>query len=108
MVNQPPDLMSSALRSLMNSRSSARSCSTASRSATSSPSASAAPIGSSDQANFHHGNYKGCDLRGNDLSTVTGVNNLGSVAIDRYQLTQLAEAMAAQLNITFGDELHAE
>ena len=59
------------------------------------------------QTNFGHGSYKGCDLRGNDLSVATGINNLKSVVIDRYQLTQLAEAMASELNVTFGDDLHA-
>jgi uncharacterized protein YjbI with pentapeptide repeats len=58
--------------------------------------------------NFGRGSYKGCDLRGNDLSSVTGIKNLKSVIINRYQMMQLAEAMAADLDVTFGDELRAE
>jgi len=57
---------------------------------------------------FGHGNYRGCDLRGNDLSAVIGINNLKSVIINRYQLAQFAEAMASELDVTFGDDLPAE
>jgi|SRR5271165_1678452 len=56
-------------------------------------------------ANFGHGRYARCDLRGSDLSTVKGVNNLKSVIIDRGQLIHLAEAMASELDVTFGDDL---
>jgi uncharacterized protein YjbI with pentapeptide repeats len=56
-------------------------------------------------ANFGHGSYKGCDLRGNDLSSVTGLSNLKSVMINRHQLIQLAEAMASELNATIDDDL---
>jgi uncharacterized protein YjbI with pentapeptide repeats len=59
-----------------------------------------------DLANFGHGRYAGCDLRGNDLSAVKGTNNLKSVIIDRGQLIQLAEAIASELAVTFGDDLH--
>jgi uncharacterized protein YjbI with pentapeptide repeats len=58
--------------------------------------------------NFGPGSYKGCDLRGNQLSSVTGIHNLKSVIIDRHQLLQIAEAMAAELDVTFGDEQQAE
>ena len=58
--------------------------------------------------NFGSGSYKGCDLRGNDLSSVRGIHNLKAIVIDRHQLLQLAEAMAAELDVTFGDEGHAE
>lgn len=55
-------------------------------------------------ANFGDGRYAGCDLRGNDLSAVTGIHNLKSVIVDRAQLLQLAEALAAELQVTFGDD----
>jgi uncharacterized protein YjbI with pentapeptide repeats len=58
--------------------------------------------------NFGHGYYRGCDLCGNDLSAVTGIKNLRSVIINRYQLAQFAEAMASELDVTFGDDLPAE
>jgi uncharacterized protein YjbI with pentapeptide repeats len=54
-------------------------------------------------ANFGDGRYAGCDLRGNDLSAVTGIHHLKSVIVDRAQLLQLAEALAAELQVTFGD-----
>jgi uncharacterized protein YjbI with pentapeptide repeats len=56
-------------------------------------------------ASFGRGGYARCDLRGSDLSTVKGVNNLKSVIIDRSQLIQLAEAMASELDMTFADDL---
>jgi uncharacterized protein YjbI with pentapeptide repeats len=56
-------------------------------------------------ANFGSGRYAKCDLRGSDLSTVKGVNNLKSAIIDRGQLLQLAEAMASEPDLTFGDDL---
>jgi uncharacterized protein YjbI with pentapeptide repeats len=55
---------------------------------------------------FGQGRYTGCDLRGNDLSAVNGVQNLKRVVIDRLQLIQLAEALAAELNVTFGDDVN--
>jgi len=48
--------------------------------------------------------YRNCDLRGNDLSAVGGVHHLNHAVIDRSQLPQLAEALAAQLEVTFGEE----
>lgn len=56
-------------------------------------------------ANFGPGRYMGCDLRGNDLSAVNGTHHLKRVVIDRAQLMQLAEALAAELDMTFGDDL---
>jgi len=56
-------------------------------------------------AGFGRGRYKGCDLRDNDLSAVNGTQHLKRVVIDRAQLTQLAEALAAELDVTFGDDL---
>jgi hypothetical protein len=49
----------------------------------------------------------GCDLRGNDLSAMNGTHHLKRVVIERAQLMQLAEALAAELNLTFGDDLVA-
>ena len=54
---------------------------------------------------FSSGQYAGCDLRDNDLSTVTGIHCLKQVVLDRAQLMQLAEALAAELKVTFGDSL---
>lgn len=53
---------------------------------------------------FAPGTYRRCDLRGNDLSTARGVANLRSIVIDRPQTLQLAEALTADLDVTFGDE----
>jgi len=55
---------------------------------------------------FGRGKYGGCDLRGNDLSAVTSAHHLKRIVIDRAQLMQLAEALAAELEVTFGDDLH--
>lgn len=56
-------------------------------------------------ASFGPGRYPGCDLRDNDLATVSGVHHLKKVILDRAQLMQLAEALAVQLSVTFGDSL---
>jgi hypothetical protein len=48
--------------------------------------------------------YRGCDLRGNDLSALTGAANLKRVVVDRAQTMQLGEALTAELKVTFGDE----
>jgi uncharacterized protein YjbI with pentapeptide repeats len=53
---------------------------------------------------FGEGSYRGCDLRGNDLSTLNGTRHLKKVIIDRAQTMQLAEALAAELDMTFGDD----
>nr|WP_184547487.1 pentapeptide repeat-containing protein [Streptosporangium becharense]MBB2914842.1 uncharacterized protein YjbI with pentapeptide repeats [Streptosporangium becharense]MBB5820347.1 uncharacterized protein YjbI with pentapeptide repeats [Streptosporangium becharense] len=50
---------------------------------------------------FDGGTYRGCDLRGNDLSGLRGVSALKKVIVDRPQLQGLAEAFAAELEITF-------
>jgi uncharacterized protein YjbI with pentapeptide repeats len=52
---------------------------------------------------FGPGHYRGCDLRGNDLSTMTGAAHLKHVLIDRGQTRQLGEALAAELGADFGD-----
>jgi uncharacterized protein YjbI with pentapeptide repeats len=54
-------------------------------------------------ASFGPGGYRGCDLRGNDLSSVTGVHHLKRVVLDRAQVLQLASALAAELEVDFGD-----
>lgn len=53
---------------------------------------------------FGEGGYRGCDLRGNDLSAISGTHHLRSVVIDRVQTMQLAQALAGELDVTFGDE----
>ena len=53
---------------------------------------------------FGRGSYRGCDLRCNDLSTLVGTGHLKQVIIDRAQVMQLAEALAAELDVTFDDE----
>ncbi len=55
-------------------------------------------------AGFSAGRYASCDFRDNDLSAVTGVHYLKKVILDRAQLMQLAEALAAELKVTFGDD----
>ncbi|MFE3505993.1 pentapeptide repeat-containing protein [Kitasatospora sp. NPDC059160] len=54
---------------------------------------------------FGRGKYQGLDLRGNDLTTLRGVANLGKVLIDRTQQAELAEALVAELDVTFADAL---
>jgi uncharacterized protein YjbI with pentapeptide repeats len=54
---------------------------------------------------FGQGSYRGCDLRGNDLSAVIGAAHLKRVIIDRAQTAQLGEALAEELNVTFGDAI---
>jgi uncharacterized protein YjbI with pentapeptide repeats len=54
---------------------------------------------------FGPGHYRGCDLRGNDLSALLGAAHLDRVIIDRAQTAQLGEALAAELTVTFGDEV---
>lgn len=53
---------------------------------------------------FGPGSYRGCDLRGNNLSALAGTGHLKHVVIDRAQTMQLAEALAAELGVTFGDD----
>jgi uncharacterized protein YjbI with pentapeptide repeats len=55
------------------------------------------------QTAFGPGNYRRCDLRGNDLSVLTGASNLKRVIIDSAQTMQLGEALAAELEMTLGD-----
>ena len=55
-------------------------------------------------ADFGPGGYRGCDLRGNDLSAISGAHHLSRVVIDRAQLPQLAESLTAELEVSFGDD----
>lgn len=57
---------------------------------------------------FGPGTYRGCDLRGNDLSAISGVHHLKNVVLDRVQVLQLAEALSAELGVTFGGEAATE
>lgn len=56
-------------------------------------------------ASFGPGAYRDCDLRGNDLSTVSGTANLKRVVIDEAQTIQLGIALATELGVTFGGGL---
>jgi uncharacterized protein YjbI with pentapeptide repeats len=53
---------------------------------------------------FEPGNYRGCDLRGNDLSGVRGAAHLRKAVLERAQTLQLAHALAAELEIDFADD----
>ncbi|MFF5243543.1 pentapeptide repeat-containing protein [Streptosporangium sp. NPDC000095] len=53
-------------------------------------------------AEFNDGKYRNLDLRGNDLSGIRGVSALKNIIIDRPQLQGLAEAFAAEMEITIG------
>ncbi|MEU3572198.1 pentapeptide repeat-containing protein [Kitasatospora sp. NPDC036755] len=55
---------------------------------------------------FGRGKYQGLDLRGNDLTSLRGVAHLTKVVIDRAQQSELAEALIAELDVTFGDTLN--
>ncbi|MGW0705686.1 pentapeptide repeat-containing protein [Streptomyces sp. NPDC002643] len=54
---------------------------------------------------FDNGKYQGLDLRGNDLSQLRGVATLKQVIIDQAQTPQLGEALAAELDVTYGEDL---
>ncbi len=54
---------------------------------------------------FDGGKYRGLDLRGNTLSQLRGLSSLKQIVIDQAQTLQLAEALAAELDITFGEDL---
>ncbi|GHF58973.1 hypothetical protein GCM10018790_41170 [Kitasatospora xanthocidica] len=54
---------------------------------------------------FGRGTYKATDLRGNDLTALRGVGNLTEVIIDRAQQIELTQALIAELDVTFGDDL---
>ncbi|MFJ9949467.1 pentapeptide repeat-containing protein [Kitasatospora sp. NPDC091207] len=54
---------------------------------------------------FGRGTYKDVDLRGNELSGVRGVANLARVIIDHAQQADLGQALAAELAVTWGEDL---
>ncbi|MEV6418119.1 pentapeptide repeat-containing protein [Streptomyces sp. NPDC051662] len=54
---------------------------------------------------FDSGNYRGLDLRGNDLSHLRGLASLKQIVIDQAQALQLAEALIAELDLTFGGDV---
>ncbi|AKG41412.1 pentapeptide repeats family protein [Streptomyces xiamenensis] len=54
---------------------------------------------------FDGGKYRGLDLRGNDLSQLRGLASLKQIVIDQAQTLQLAEALAAELDLTFSEDL---
>ncbi|MFD7089899.1 pentapeptide repeat-containing protein [Streptomyces sp. NPDC059896] len=54
---------------------------------------------------FDGGKYRGLDLRGNDLSQLRGLASLKQIVIGHAQTLQLAEALAAELDVTFGEDL---
>ncbi|MEU1307844.1 hypothetical protein ABZ419_02955 [Streptomyces cinnamoneus] len=58
-----------------------------------------------ERTEFGSGRYAGCDLRGNDLAAVRGVNSLRRGLIDRPQLLQLVQALAEDLDVAFGEDL---
>ncbi|ELP66107.1 hypothetical protein STRTUCAR8_01848 [Streptomyces turgidiscabies Car8] len=54
---------------------------------------------------FDGGKNRGLDLRGNDLSQLRGLASLKQIVIDHAQTLQLAEALAVELDVTFGEDL---
>ncbi|WP_283132814.1 pentapeptide repeat-containing protein [Rhizohabitans arisaemae] len=56
-------------------------------------------------AEFDGGKYRNLDVRGTDLSSIRGLFSLKGIIIDRWQTRQLAEALAAELEVTFGEDL---
>lgn len=55
---------------------------------------------------FDGGKYRRLDLRGNDLSQLRGLASLKEIIIDKAQTLQLADALAAELSVTYGEDLH--
>ncbi len=53
---------------------------------------------------FGRGAYQGGDLRGSGLSALRGVGAPAGVVIDSAQQTQLAEALAAEPGVTYGED----
>ena len=54
---------------------------------------------------FEGGQYKGLDLRGTDLDTIRGAANLSGALIDITQRIQLAEALVAELDLNYPEDL---
>ncbi|WP_411129217.1 pentapeptide repeat-containing protein [Streptomyces sp. x-19] len=59
-------------------------------------------------AEFNGGQCRGLDLRRNDLSQLRGLASLKHVIIDRAQTLQLAEALATELNVAYGEDLDTQ
>ncbi|WBB63536.1 pentapeptide repeat-containing protein [Streptomyces sp. WMMC500] len=53
---------------------------------------------------FDGGKHRGLDLRGNDLAQLRGLASLKQIVIDHAQILQLAEALATELHVTFGED----
>ncbi|MBD0671302.1 pentapeptide repeat-containing protein [Streptomyces sp. CBMA156] len=51
------------------------------------------------------GTYKDLDLSDNDLSTVRGIAHLREAVISRTQQHQLTDALLAELNVTYSEDL---
>lgn len=56
-----------------------------------------------DGLELERGKFSGCDLRGNDLSTVRGIAALRKARIAEAQVPQLAEAMVRELELDVED-----
>ncbi|MDH6120328.1 uncharacterized protein YjbI with pentapeptide repeats [Kitasatospora sp. GAS204A] len=54
---------------------------------------------------FGRGTYKETDLRGNELTTVRGVANLAKVIINHSQQADLAQALTAELEVIYDEDL---
>lgn len=54
---------------------------------------------------FSGGQYRGLDLRGNDLSKLRGVGVLKRIIIDPPQTPQLGQALATVLDVTYGQDV---
>ncbi|WP_414169132.1 pentapeptide repeat-containing protein [Streptoverticillium reticulum] len=57
---------------------------------------------------FVGGKYRGLDLRNNDISQLRGLSSLKQIVIDQAQKLQLAEALAAELDVAFGEDVDNE
>ena len=54
---------------------------------------------------FDGGKYRGLDMRSNDLSQVCGLAWLEQIVIDPAQTLQLAAALAAELDVAYGESV---
>lgn len=52
-----------------------------------------------DELELERGKFGGCDLRGNDLSTIRGIEALRKTRISEEQMQQLAQALVRELEI---------
>nr|WP_255519122.1 pentapeptide repeat-containing protein [Kitasatospora sp. SID7827] len=53
-----------------------------------------------DKTTFNRGKYRGTDLRGNELSTISGTAHLTGVLLDPAQPDQLTRALLTELDAT--------